>query len=146
MPNIFKKFHLEMDFRNTMSAAPVYENRTDYQVTGEKKFTVRRGMPWPRKLANGTYAYCVTPEGEVRFSTKPRPDSDISHPELVKGKGVIAAGMLCIAGNQVTEISCESGHYMPGADSIFYAIVALRHWGAPLDESMKQDSRWEHFG
>ncbi len=73
---------------------------------------------------------------------KPRPESTINHPELVKNQDVIAAGMIKVHGGVVTCISNESGHYRPEPTSIGVATEAFRYWGIPLSEELKQEGWW----
>lgn len=135
------------EIRNILNAAPVYSNRIkDYSQTGERRFVIRKGQPWPKTLLDGTYPYCVLPTGEVRISENPRPRSNISHSELVAEKDVIGAGMLQLKDGKIIYVSNESGHYSPDVDSINFTLTVFRYWRIPLADNLKSDSRWSHFG
>ncbi len=115
--------------RQILSSAPIYENQLLYPITGERKWVVRKGQPWPRCLADGNYLYVVVPDGEIRFSELPRPQSNIHHPELVKGKQVIAAGIFKMFDGKIIMINNESGHYMPDMDSVYLAKMTFKILG-----------------
>lgn len=118
-----------------------------YPNTGEKKWVLTKGRGWPRKLDDGAYVYVVLPDtGEVRFSEKPRPYSNIHHPELCAGEEVAGAGLFYLRQKVIVRISNESGHYAPAADSMYFVKMAFRHWGAPLAENLDTDTSWEIFG
>lgn len=126
-----------------LQIAPVYPNQMPYKQTGEKKWTVFKGCPWPQRvLSDGIYPYAVLPSAELRIAELPRPFGKISHPELVGGRDVIAAGMLILKGGSITMVSNESGHYCPDADSLTFTLRVLRHWGVPLLEPVKIDGKW----
>jgi hypothetical protein len=96
-------------------------------------------------MINGNYLYVTLPDGEIRFTEFPRPQSKMHHPELVNGRPVIAAGIFMLFNCKVLMINNESGHYMPDVDSVMYAKFAFQFWGIPLAENLKLDSRWAHF-
>ncbi|KKU87031.1 MAG: hypothetical protein UY17_C0032G0007 [Candidatus Beckwithbacteria bacterium GW2011_GWC2_47_9] len=133
-------------FQQDLSTAITYENQMKYKVTGEKKWVVRKGMPWPIVCCEGTYPYIVMPDGEVRFPEKPWPISKMRHPELCNGKEVIGAGIFEMRDKKIVSISNESGHYGPKSDSLYYVKLAFKYWSAPLAENLKSDGRWELFG
>jgi len=134
------------EFLNTLSYARTFENTMPYPTSSERRILVAKGRPWPKKLDDGKYVYVLMPNhGEIRFSELPRPKSVIHHPELANGYEVIGAGLFTIANTIVTELSNESGHYMPDAESMYYVKLAFFFWGAPLGSNLNIDTRWEAF-
>ncbi len=133
-------------FQKSLSTARTYENVMGFDITYEKKWVVRKGMHWPVVCCEGTYLYVVLPDGEIRFPEKPWPESQMRHPELCNGKDVIAAGIFTIKESKIVSISNESGHYGPSSESLYYAKMAFRFWGAPFSDELKEDGHWEMFG
>lgn len=134
----------QKDLKKLLHGLPLYSNKIYFEPTGERRWIIRKGMPWPKTLKDGMYPYCVLEDGEVRFSERPRPESNIHHPELVNNKDVLAAGMFRINDKKITYIDNQSGHYAPEADSINYAIMAMQHWGIPL-ENLQVNNTWEVY-
>lgn len=134
------------EFLSILRGAPVYLNKNHFDKTGDGKRVIRKGQNWyPEAIKDGTYAYCVLPDGEVRLSESPRPQSSISHPELVGNKAVIAAGMLEVKEGSIQCIDNQSGHYEPDGDSINFALIAFRYWNIPLSSELRIDTRWSLF-
>ncbi len=133
-------------FQQRLSYAQIFENTMAYQLTGEKRWVVGQGRPWPKLCCDGTYPYVLLPDGELRFSDKPWPDSKMRHPELCRGEEVIWAGIFIMKDGKVISISNESGHYAPNSDSLYFVRMAFKFWEAPLSESLVTDGRWEVFG
>lgn len=42
-----------------MRGTRLYHSNNDYPKIDAPKYTVRRGLPWPRNLLNGNYPYVV---------------------------------------------------------------------------------------
>lgn len=130
------------EFKACIEAAPRYPNLLGYPTTGERKWIIRKGQPWPCHLTDGKYLYVVMPDGEIRITENPRPISKMHHPELAKGKEVIAAGIIITEDKKVTFISNESGHYCPDADSVNFALLAFDYWRIPRVQNITVDSSW----
>ena len=126
-----------------LSCVRRYSNQLPYDPTGEPKWVIRKGQPWPVNIADGTYPYVVLQDGELRVGAIPRPRGKIHHPELVRGEDVIAAGMICVNDRRVLRVSNESGHYRPNIECINYALIALRFWQIPLARRLIVDPVWE---
>lgn len=140
--------------RDILSIAPTYRNKFDYPLTGEGKFEVRKGMPWPTGLEDGLYAYVLmlprkdAPEGALCIAMHPRPRGNIHHPELTHRKGikepkeVIAAGMMRIINDEVHYLDNESGHYCPGQDSLIFIKKVLEYWGIKRAQNIETADKW----
>lgn len=133
-------------FQQSLSYARTFENTIKYEPTGEKRWVVGRGRPWPKLCCDGTYPYVLLPDGELRFSEKPWPLARIRHPELCGGEEVIGAGIFKLKQGKIVSVSNESGHYSPDSDSLYYVKMAFGFWGAALADELVADGSWEVFG
>lgn len=69
--------------------------------------------------------YVVTEQGELIVGPSRVGGKEIRHSVLADGEPVRAAGQVDLAGNTVTYIDNDSGHYQPSADSL---TVATDSW------------------
>lgn len=133
-------------FQYNLEMAPRFSNNDAYPITNESKWVIKRGSPWPTNyFENGSYPYVILPDGELRVAAIARPKGNIHHPELVKGREVIGAGMLTIHDLVVTKYSNESGHYRPDMDSLYYVELVLRVHNIPLATPLIKDARWAYM-
>lgn len=133
-------------FSQFISCARAFSNFYEYPITGERKWVITQGRGWPKDLPDGNYVYVVLPDtAEIRFSEKPRPHSEIHHPELCDGEDVIGAGFFRLYKGKIVFLSNESGHYAPDGWSMRYVRRAFEHWGLPLADELEIDTRWEVF-
>jgi hypothetical protein len=81
----------------------------------------------------GTIKWAVSKNGELKIVPKIVNKKEISHAVIFQGDSVAAAGEADIAGTQgkyiLLDISNESGHYMPSADSLEIGIRAFAKAG-----------------
>lgn len=131
-------------FIQTLGGIGCFDNLLGYEETCEKKWVIRKGMPWPIKvLEEGNYPFCILDNGEIYLSRRPRPYANINHPELVKGKPVVTAGILRWKDGAVDFVSNESGHYCPTVENLDGILLALRYWGVPISDKVVR-SEWLH--
>lgn len=131
------------EFLGVIGIARTYQNLFPWESTNERRWVLRIGQPWPQIVDDGIYPYAVLPDGEFRMGSVPRGKGGlISHPELVGGREVIAAGMLRILRREIVCLSNESGHYAPDEDTTVFAKEALRYWGAPMALNCDSDEKW----
>lgn len=129
-------------FVSEMRGARLYHSTGDYPKIDAPKYTVRRGLPWPKNLSNGNYPYVVMGDGEIRIPQKPTNGGFVHHPELAGDRDVVAAGVIKVQRGIVTYLSNESGHYCPDEDSVYSALKAFHHWEVPLDSERMIDTSW----
>ncbi len=132
----------DRNFISEMRDCTLYKTSGDYPKIYAPKYTVRRGLPWPKNLANGNYPYVIMEDGEVRIPQQPTDGGFVHHPELAGDRDVVAAGVIKICRGVVVYLSNESGHYCPDEDSVYPALRALHHWEVPVDPERIVDTSW----
>ncbi|MGH1387329.1 RHS repeat-associated core domain-containing protein [Kordia sp.] len=135
----FKDSNFSNSVLNMSSADPfpnLMPESLDYELARAEKLGVEvmglNSKGFDDMVVNGPIKFVVDSNGEMQLMSKFVDGEEISHAVLTKGRNVLTAGELMLAGSKeigyfVLDISNHSGHFQPSEKSLQIAKDALKN-------------------